>query len=312
MTGAGATGEQHELVAGEHRAVVTEVGATLRRYTCAGRDVIDGFSAVERSTYGRGQVLAPWPNRLRDGRYSFGGADHQLPINEPARGNAIHGLVRWQRWAATDRGPDRVTLTHTVHPRDGYPFLLELALTYALEATTGLTVALAARSAGDGPCPFGIGFHPYLATGGGGRGAVDQLVVRCPAATRLVTDERAIPVGSEDVAGTEADFRAAHAVGATVLDTCFTDLVRGGEGRGEVEVIRPDGAAATVWMDEAFGFVMLFSADTLPGDRCRAALAVEPMSCAPDAFRSGRGLVVLEPGRPWRGTWGIRPGGGPV
>lgn len=305
MSGGRPSGEQHELVAGDHRVVVTEVGATLRRYSCAGREVVDGFPADRHSTYGRGQVLAPWPNRLRDGRYSFGGADHQLPLDEPARNNAIHGLVRWQSWACSERGPGRVTLNHTVHPRDGYPFLVELTLVYALEATTGLTVTMEARNAGDGPCPFGAGFHPYLAAGPGG---VDGLVVRCPAATRLVTDERAIPVGAEDVAGTEMDFRAGRAVGTTALDTCFTDIVRGGEGRGEIEVLRPDGAVTTVWMDRAFGFGMLFSADTLPGEQRRAALAVEPMSCAPDAFRSGRGLVVLEPGRRWRGTWGIRPG----
>lgn len=296
------SGEQFELGAGPYRAVVTSVGATLRGLWFGDRPVVSGFGETERSTFGRGQVLAPWPNRLRDGRYRFSGRDLQLPVNEPERRNAIHGLVRWQEWTVTDRQADRVTLEHVIWPRDGYPFLVELAVTYALDGAGGLSVLTGARNAGADPCPFGIGFHPYF---GDGRG-VDDVVLHCPARTALVADERGIPVGREDVSGTERDFRAPRPVGTVGLDTCFTDIPPGGDGRGEVRLLDPDGTETTVWADDAFGFVMVFSADTLPGPQRRTALAVEPMSCAPNAFQSGEGLVVLAPGERWEGAWGVR------
>ena len=295
------SGEQLELGAGPYRAVVTSVGATLRGLWCGPRPVVAGFGERERSTSGRGQVLAPWPNRLRDGRYRWADRDLQLPINEPERNNAIHGLVRWEEWTVTDRHPDRVTLEHVIWPRDGYPFLVELAVTYALDGAGGLSVRTRAVNAGADPCPFGAGFHPYFGTGR----AVDDVVLHCPARTSLVTDERAIPVAREDVAGTERDFRAPRPVGTVRLDTCFTDLARDAEGRGEVRLAAPDGTDTTVWMDGAFGFVMVFSADTLPEAQRRSALAVEPMSCAPNAFQSGEGLVVLGPGQRWEGAWGV-------
>jgi aldose 1-epimerase len=294
------SGQQLEIGAGPNRAVVSSVGATLRGLWSGDRPVVAGFGERERSTFGRGQVLAPWPNRLRDGRYRFSDQDLQLPLDEPEHGNAIHGLVRWQEWTVEDPHPDRVTLRHVIWPRDGYPFLVELAVTYAVDGD-GLTVRTEAVNAGAGPCPFGAGFHPYF--GAGGR--VDDVVLACPAPTTLATDGRAIPVGREDVAGTERDFRAPRAVGTAQLDTCFTDLERDDEGRAEVRLRYPDGAGTTVWMDRAFRFVMVFSADTLPEPQRRRALAVEPMSCAPNALQSGDGLVVLAPGERWEGSWGV-------
>ena len=295
------SGQQLELASGPWHAVVTSVGATLRELSCEGRAVLAGFGSDDRSTSGRGQVLAPWPNRLRDGSYRFAGQDLRLPIDEPERGNAIHGLVRWQEWRVTEESAEGVTLGHVIWPRDGYPFHVELAVVYSLDADSGLTVRMEAVNAGTGACPFGAGFHPYFAGGG----PVDEVVVQCPASTALVTDERAIPVGRERVAGTERDLRAPRSVGGVRLDTCYTDIERSSEGLGEISVQRPGEPATTVWMDGAFGFAMVFSADTLPEPQRRRALAVEPMSCAPNAFQSGDGLVVLEPGQRWSGTWGV-------
>ena len=58
------SGHQHVITHGNMRAQIAQVGATLRALTVRGMDVIDGFGADERSIDGRGQVLAPWPNRL--------------------------------------------------------------------------------------------------------------------------------------------------------------------------------------------------------------------------------------------------------
>jgi len=299
------TGTQYEISGAGQRAVVTEVGATLRHYSVAGRDVIEDFPAEDMSPASHGQVLAPWPNRLQAGRYQWGGAMCQLPLSEPARHNAIHGLVRWQAWTRSEQSGDSVTLTHRIHPRDGYPFLIDIELRYRLD-DDGLTVLATAANRGLGPAPFGIGFHPYLRLG---TEAVDHLILDCPAATMLVTDDSGIPTGRQVVDGTAFDFRSPRAIGALQLDTAYTDLSPGSDGRYRVTLSEPGPApvSTTVWMDPSFGHVMVFSGDTLGPERMRKALAVEPMTCPPNALASGESVINLEPGVAWVGSWGIQP-----
>jgi aldose 1-epimerase len=298
------SGEQIEIASGDQRVVVVEVGGGLRAYTVAGADVLDGYAADAMSDAGRGQLLAPWPNRLEDGSYEFDGRRHQLPLTEVPNRNAIHGLVRWSAWTVAELAPDRVVMAHRLRPQPGYPFTLDLRAEYALSAT-GLAVRLSAANAGDAPCPFGCGMHPYLTLG---VAPVDGLELRVPADTVLQANERSLPTGSAPVAGTDFDFRAPRAIGALRLDHCFTGLERDAAGRA-TEVLRDTsaGTTRTLWADQAFPYLMVFSGDTL-GDAARRSVAVEPMTCPPNAFRSGADLVVLEPGTTWTGTWGITPG----
>lgn len=297
------TGTQHELAHGDQFAVVTEMGATLRSYDTGGRPVVDGFAADERADGGRGQVLAPWPNRVRDGRYSFDGADQQLPLTEVANHNAIHGLARWVGWEIAERGTEWAALTTTVWPQPGYPFLVRLRATYRL-GDDGLHVALGARNDGDRPAPYGVGHHPYVTVGA----RVDDVVLTVPAKQRLVTDDRGIPVGAEAVAGTAYDFRSPRAVGDLVLDTAYVDLERGSDGRAVVRLENVgDRRTVEVWADGAARCLQVFSGETLKDPaRRRAALAVEPMSCPPNAFGNGTDLVVLDPGDEHELAWGIR------
>src|SRR4051812_31387660 len=220
------SGEQIELMLGDQRVVVTAVGAGLRAYSAAGRDVLDGYPADAMATSGRGQLLLPWPNRIQDGSYELDGRRHQLPPNEVERENAIHGLVRWSSWAVAERAPDRVVLEHVLYPQPGYPFMLELRAEYALSAD-GLTVAVSATNLGSGVAPYGAGAHPYLAVGSG---RVDEASLLVPAQTVLQSDERGIPSGSASVEGTPLDFREQRRIGDVRLDHCFTDLDRDGDG----------------------------------------------------------------------------------
>ena len=295
------TGEQIELSLDGQRAVVVELGAGLRTYTVDGRDVLDGYEADEPVTFGRGQVLIPWPNRIRDGTYEFDGRRHKLELTEPERGNAIHGLVRTAAWRLTERDGHRVVMEHLLEGEPGYPFSLELRIEYVL-AGDGLSVTTSATNVGAGPCPYGCGAHPYLTVG---TPTIDTAVLRVPAETVLVSDERGIPTGAIAVAGTELDFREPAPVGDRVLDHCFTDLVRDQDGRTHVELRSPDtGEQVTLWVDGSYGYLMLFTGDDLPSG-ARRSLSVEPMTCAPNAFRSGDGLIRLEPGETHTGTWGI-------
>ena len=297
------SGEQIEIVHGDQRVVVVEVGAGLREYTLDGRNVLDGYGPDEMSSSGRGQVLIPWPNRIQDGRYSFDGQEHQLPLDDVEEQDAIHGLVRWGSWIAGDREENRVVMEHALHPQPGYPFSLALSVEYLL-SEEGLLVRTTATNHGRRPCPYGSGNHPYLTVSGS---RVDSLTLRVPADTLLLSDERGIPIDRLPAEGTDYDFRRPRAIGSTVLDHAFTDLARGDDGRARVELRDPDrGDTVTLWADESYAYVMVFTADPLP-DVNRRSLAVEPMTCPPNAFRSGEGLIRLEPGQSFTGSWGIDP-----
>jgi aldose 1-epimerase len=194
-------------------------------------------------------------------------------------------------------------MTHALHGQPGYPFQLELRLEYAV-TDDGLRVRTTATNAGTAACPFGAGAHPYLTLG---TPTVDPLVLTVPAAAVLVSDDRGIPTGSGPVEGTERDFRTARPIGDTVLDHAFTDLARDDDGLARVRVREPEsGAGVTLWVDGAYGYLMVFTGDPLP-DVNRRALAVEPMTCPPNAFRTGEAVIRLEPGASFTGTWGLTP-----
>lgn len=308
------SGEQHVLSHGAQEAIVTEVGATLRSYVEGGRPVCWGFGVDEMCGGSRGQVLAPWPNRLRDGVYEFGGTRAHAPLDEPARQNAIHGLVRWLPWRVVDRpGADVVRLGVVLHPQPAYPFRLRLEIEYRL-GDSGLAVTIEATSEDASPVPFGAGFHAYLSPA---PVTVDEVRLAVPATTRLLLDERALPVGSEPVAGTPFEVVAGPApveqrepIGSLRLDDCLTGMVLDGDGRWRARLAAPGSSGATVvWADAIYRYAMCFTGDTLAGPDRRQGVAVEPMTCPPDALRTGEDLVVLEPGRTFASSWGIVPSG---
>lgn len=264
--------------------------------------MLDGYELDEMADGGRGQLLVPWPNRIRDGRYSWGGTDYQLALTEPARHNASHGLVRWANWTVAARDADRVVMELILHPQPGYPFTLGLSVEYRL-GPGGLSVATTATNVGDGPCPYGAGAHPYLTVG---TESIDDALLEVPAEVRLESDDRGIPTGSAPVDGTQYDFRQARRIGDLVLDTAYTGL-----SGNEVVLATADGRRrVTLWWDGSCRWVMVFTGDTLRPDRRRQGLAVEPMTCAPNAFVSGDGRRVLEPEESWTTTWGVSAGPG--
>jgi aldose 1-epimerase len=298
------SGKQITIVANDQQAVVVEVGGGLRSYSIGGRELLDGYGADEMSSSGRGQVLIPWPNRLQDGSYEFNGASYQLPLNEPERRNAIHGLVRWSAWSATEREPHRVVMEHILYPQPGYPFFLGISIEYAL-SNNGLQVRTTATNLGTQSCPYGSGAHPYLTLG---TATIDGLILQVPGQTVLRSDERGLPILREAVEGTDYDFRQPKRVGPIKLDNAFTDLERDADGLARVELRDSDrDSKISLWVDQAYPYLMLFSGDPLPNLR-RRSLAVEPMTCPPNAFRTGDGLIRLEPGASFTGTWGIAGG----
>jgi aldose 1-epimerase len=280
-----------------HVAVIDEIGGGLRSFQVDGVDVVDGYPEGARPPGGAGQVLAPWPNRIRDGRYDFEGRTHELVLTEPEHGNAIHGLMRRLPWSLVTRRDDCLSVACEVSEEPGYPFDVRVSTTWSL-SDDGLHVEHEAESLGPGPAPFGLGVHPYLTVPGH---PADELRLTVPADTVLYADERGLPKERTGVDGSEFDFRTERTIGSTVVDHAYTDL-------HDDRTVRIAGGGTTLelWVSDAFPWVQVFTADTLPEPRYRRSVAVEPMTCPADAFNSGVNLIRLESGQVWRGSWGIR------
>jgi aldose 1-epimerase len=296
------TGRQFGLRRGGVRAVVTEVGANLRELRVGSLEVLRGFPADGMPEASRGQVLIPFPNRVDRGRYAFHGRSLELPLDEPERTNAMHGLVRWLNWAPLSHTPSRLVMGLVLHARNGYPFVLSLRVAYTL-TRSGLRVRQSVRNLGGEPAPYGAGFHPYLSVG---TPAIDECLLTLPATTYFLVNARLIPTGRAAVSGTPLDFREPRAIGDTMMDTGFTELARDPDGFASVELAAPGGSpTVSLRMDRAYQVVQLFTGDGLPAPERRRALAVEPYTCAPNAFNNGIGLQVLEPGGCFSSVWEI-------
>lgn len=290
------TGLQYRLSAGDHEATIVEVGAGLREYRVGGVDVTVPYGEDVLPPKGTGGVLVPWPNRIRDGKYTFGGRAFQLPLTEPANRNAIHGLARWTRWTPLAITPSSVTLAVDLVPQSGWIFEMRVEVTYALRSETGLSVTTMARNTGTWAAPFGIGFHPYFSTHGA---QLADVTVKLPARQRIIMDAAQIPIGDQTVNGTPYDLRRGRRLHALRLDDAFTGLT------GAAASVRAKKGGAQIWFDESFRYAQVFTLDELtPGV---PGVAIEPMTCPPNAYNSGEGLIVLEPGGSWTGAWGITP-----
>ncbi|WP_208710749.1 aldose 1-epimerase family protein [Sinomonas sp. R1AF57] len=304
------SGRQVTLAHAGCSAAITEVGASLRRFECEGRDVLDGYTEDEVCTGARGQSLIPWPNRIRQGRYSWGGRTEQLALTEPEKGGAIHGLTRWANWRLEQLSASAASFVHTQHACQGWPWVLECRIEYQLD-DSGLSVRTTAVNRSADPCPYGTGAHPYLTAG---TPSIDPARVQVPGGVYLPVDDQGIPTGRRRVDGTAYDLREMTVLGDRRIDVTYTELARDDDGRARVHLEGRDGTrAAALWADEAYPYFEIFTGDTLPQeDRRRTGLGVEPMTCAPDAFNSGEGLIELGPGESHTAVWGIepRPSGG--
>ena len=279
------SGEQWTVRGGGYEATVVSVGGGVRGLTYDGRPVLLGYGEDEAAHAGIGQHMFPWPNRITDGTYIFEGAGQQLYLTEPARRNAIHGLTRWANWERIDDGtdPGHVEVGHRLHGQPGYPHQLDLRLAYRLD--DGLTVTASATNVGASAAPYGYGTHPYLSVGR----LIDECVLEFGAAEWLeVSTERMTPIGLAPVDGSPYDFRTGRAIGSLDIDNAFTGL---GGGSWSVTLTDPDSGARSVLTGDT-PWLQLYTGGAIG----RTALAVEPMTCPPDAFITGQNLIVLKPG----------------
>ena len=302
------TGLQYEIEAGPYRATLTQLGAGLRELLFRDEPVVDGYQADELPPGAAGQLLAPWPNRIDGGRYVFAGTEYQLALTEPTHGNAIHGLTRWTAWTVVRHDASAVVLRSAPHGMQGYPFCVEIDAEYRLDPGTGLHLAVTARNRGGHAAPYGTGSHPYLTVR---TPSVDGCELTVPAASWLPSDDRGIPSGPPAaVDGTPHDFRTPRLIGDTRIDHALTGLIRDSEGRAWAHLAAGGSPEARVslWAGQGYRWLQVFTGDSLGPDRRRKAVAIEPMTCPPNAFATGEDVLVLEPGQAVTHTWGIQAG----
>lgn len=301
-----ATGTQfvleHEGAAGPVTATVTELGSSLRRLRVGDVEIVQDYAADALPSQGSGIVLVPWPNRVAAGRWTWRDEPQQLDLTEPARGNATHGLLRNAGYRETDRSPGAITLSAPVFPQHGYPFRLDTSVRFEL-VDDGVTVTHGIHNASGTEAPVGIGVHPYLRVG---NTPVRDCTVTVDAERYFEVDDRRIPTGSHPVEGTPFDLRGGLPLRDAELDVAFAGVAVH-DGAARHRLTAPDGAAVELWADPEFGFAQVFTSAIYETDAGRVdAVAIEPMTCAPDALNSGLGLRLLAPGDQWVVRWGLR------
>ena len=283
------------LTAGGADLVVELRGGGLRSLTVGDWDLLDSYPPGTVIEGWPGAVLLPWPNRIRDGRWTWEGRELQLEVVSPEAPTAIHGLVAWQSWSVLASAEDGVTVGTVVEPHPGYPFRLAAAVDYRL-AEGELSVTVRVRNLGADRAPFGVGMHPYLRVGAEQDGDIGEADLTLPVRTVLDLDGGLPTGGRSPVDG------AVGRIGDRALDDAFTDLVRDDDGWARARLRGPAGTLELA-VDGAWSWLQVFSGDQLPEGRRRQSLAIEPMTCPPNAFADGTDLLVLDPGADWAGTW---------
>ncbi|MHA7210590.1 aldose 1-epimerase family protein [Arthrobacter sp. MDT1-65] len=294
-----ASGTNYTLRAGSATAVVASLAAALRSYEYGGVELTETWGDADIPAGGGGILLAPWPNRVADGRWTLHGEEQRLDITEPSKGNAIHGLLRNTGYRAVAIGDSRVVLDAEIFPQHGYPFHLVHRATYELTEKQ-LTVTQELSNLSADPAPFALGAHPYLKISDV---PTEELTLTLLADEVFEADDRSIPTGRAAVSG-QHDLRDGRRIGDIRFDSAFTGLALV-DGRHEHVLSAPDGRRVTLWADAAFAYAHVYISTIYPG--VSRAVAIEPMTAPADAFNSGEGLQWLAPGASFSARWGILP-----
>ena len=307
---------------GTVRAVVALSGATLLSWEIFQRgeplQLVDGYrdAAELREQSGvRNGVLAPFPNRVADGRYGFDGEKYDLLPGVVGDRTVYHGFARTlpfvlESVTTTAESARLVLRSGEIRPGrfDGYPFALDLTVVYIVEKDR-ISLEIHAVNTGDVTAPYAAGWHPYFQLGNGTED-IDDLELRVSADTLIGTDRELIPtdgpgcrIGLDGLP--EMDFRDGSPLGRRVIDACYADLSFGPDGRAETVLRDPKtGRELRVWQEG--GFMHVFTGDTLPRDR-RRSVAIEPVEAMTNAFnrKEFASAIALAPGHGRRFRCGV-------
>ncbi len=295
------SGSQYTITHGDYSATIASVGASLRVLRHGGRDLTLSYAAEEVRPGYRGVLLAPWPNRVIGGRYQVDGTEYSLPLNEAELGNAIHGLVQWLDWQLVERTQDKVTLSVELQASDSYPFRLLFTVTYSL-TESGLRTEVRVANTGTATAPYGVSTHPYFVAPGN----PDTWRVSAEAARVLTVDERLAPAElvPVDVGDGTFDLRAAPELNGRFIDNAYTDITRDHSGHAVISLTGADGLGVSIEFGEDFRWAQVYTGALNDADG--PSVAIEPMTCPPNAFVSGTDLIHIAPAAEVSHSWRIR------
>ena len=282
-------------------AVISPVGAALMALTLSGNKVIERVAPGRPELYA-GVVMAPWSGRIAAGKWiDAEGVERSLQLNEPARNNALHGLVYDKSFEVKKSTASTVELVIEITPTDGYPHALRLAVSYELEDGE-LYASFAVKNLSNTKAPFGIGFHPYFSTAW----ADAPLKLQVGAESVLELNENMIATGKAKVSDANKDLRAGKALSEVKLDDDFTDL-EFVHGIATTKLVTASGTGLEVWQEDVFKHTVIYTPEEFPTQSGSIkAIAIEPCSSAVNAFNSKQDLIALAPGETRSGSWGIR------
>lgn len=288
----------------EVTATISTVGAALKRLTVGGTDLITITTGHDLNPYADGLVMAPWANRIDGGKWNLHGQELQLEINDPSMNNAIHGLVSQTIFEISEHSDSCLTLKTTLQPTAGYPFQLEISITYQLTGD-GIEVTHHAKNFSDSAAPFVVGSHPYLQISGT---PTQDLEIKSSVRTVDLVNDRKIPIGKQDISGSEFDITDWREVSTCNFDHGFSNLVRDSNGRGHHLLRAPSGAVLDIWQSAEMKYAFIFTPDFFTNNADptpRTAITIEPQTGPANAFNSKEDLIWIEPNQAFDASWGL-------
>ena len=256
---------------------------------------VDNFDLIEPNTRDglyAGKILAPWPNRIKDGKYSFNKKDYQLPVNEVSKNNSLHGLVANSVWEITFQNQSKVILEHLLNQPAVYPGKLQLQVIYEI-IESGVEITVLSENVGELSAPYGVSIHTYLVAGASVKN--NELFLQIPADQFLEVDaERLLPIKLQPVTGSNFDFINSKKISDLFIDHAFNYSSNYSR---SISLLDQDRGGVEMIFDDQSRWIQIHTADRELQADSRMAVAIEPMTCPPDAFNSGIDLIVLEPGK---------------
>jgi aldose 1-epimerase len=282
-------------------AIISPIGAALLSLNLAGNQVIEKL-ATDRPELYAGVVMAPWSGRVAGGAWVHpDGRNFQLPINEPARNNALHGLVFDKEFVVARSTESSLELSIEITESEGYPFQLKLAIAYELDGGE-LICSFAVKNLSTEKAPFGLGFHPYFST----KWLGDEVPITNSAKTVYELDQNLIDTGTQKTAGSTKDLSVGKlAVGAS-LDDDFTDLDFVA-GVSRTTLSNSAGSGIEIWQEDVFRHNVIYTTDAYEAENGTVtAVAIEPCISAVNVLNTHSDLLWIQPNQTQSGSWGIR------
>jgi len=295
-----------ELKSGDQRLALNQVGGGIISYKSGDKDLIMSYEDCEEDNEGMmGDVLFPFPGRVKDSKYEFNGKSYELDGAFKKDGHSIHGFVTDKEWAVEETTDNSVRLSYKItkkeYEKNGYPFSVKIEIVYSLDEK-GMKVETKITNTGEEKAPFGLGFHPYFTAG---TDKVDNISLKINAKKLVEFDDTLLPTGKMiELHGGELDYNQEKQIGDNIIDNCFTELGYN-DGICKTEISAGE-TKNIIWQDEGFDFLQMYSADTIGDKFMRAGFAIEPQTCTGFAFNKHEmGLKTLGPNESYKAVWGV-------